>query len=76
MKAQKPIYETFVDHGKLMFRITEGQFAGVEYGYKSLSLNGALDYKIRGKKSTINESNKILFEQEIRGILRDKLSKI
>lgn len=73
---QKPIYETFVDRGKLVFRITEGSFAGTEYVYKSLKLNGALDYKIKNHKHSIDDSNKVLFEQEIRGILRDKLSKL
>lgn len=72
----KPIYETFVDHGKLVFRITGGQFKDVTYAYESLTLDGGLKYKLKSKKSTINESNKILFEQEIRNILRDKLSKI
>lgn len=70
----KPIYETNVDHGKLVFKITQGQFTGVSYVYESLSLNGNLQYKLKANKSTINDTNRILFEQEIRGILKDKLN--
>ena len=72
----KKLYETSVDHGKLVFKITQGSFAGVSYVYESLSLNGNLKYKLKANKNAINESNKILFEQEIRSILRDKLSKL
>ena len=72
----KKLYKTSVDHGKLVFKITQGSFAGVSYVYESLSLNGNLKYKLKANKNAINESNKILFEQEIRSILRDKLSKI
>ena len=72
----KKFYETFVDHDKLYFRILEGSFKGVEFNYKSLMLDGKLDYKVKSHKSMITESNKILFENEIRGILRDKLSKL
>ena len=77
MKTQlKKIYETHVDHGKLVFKITEGSFAGVSYTYDSMMLNGELKYKLKSNKSAINESNKILFEQEIRNILRDKLASL
>ena len=76
MKTVKKIYETFADRGKLVFRITEGQFKDVEYTYNSLKLNGELKYKVKSHKSIVNESNKVLFEQEIRNILRDKLSVI
>lgn len=75
MKEQKT-YETFVDKNKLYFRILEGAFRGIEYSYKSLALNGDLQYKIKTKKNLVDNSNKILFEQEIRCILRDKLSKL
>lgn len=75
MKPKK-FYETFVDRNKLYFRILEGQFKGVEYSYKSLMLDGKLDYKLKNHKTTITEENKLLFEQEIRSILRDKLSKL
>ena len=74
--TSKKLYETFVDHNKLYFRILEGSFKGVEYNYKSLMLDGKLDYKIKNHKSVVTEDNKLLFEQEIRGILRDKLSKL
>lgn len=76
MKTTKKIYETFVDRGKLYFRILEGQFKDVEFSYKSLMLDGKLDYRIKSHKSIITENNKILFENEIRNILRDKLSKL
>lgn len=77
MKTQhKKIYETFADRGKLVFKITEGSFAGVSYTYDSMMLNGELKYKLKSNKSAINESNKILFEQEIQNILRDKLASL
>lgn len=76
MKDQNKFYVTFVDHGKLYFRILEGAFKDVEFSYKSMLLNGKLDYQIKSHKSSINESNKILFENEIRGILRDKLASL
>lgn len=77
MKQQtKKIYETTVDRGKLVFKITEGQFSGVSYTYDTMMLNGDLKYKLKSNKSIINESNKMLFESEIRNILRDKLSKL
>ena len=69
-------YETYAKNGKLVFKITEGDFAGVEYVYESLNLDGRIGYKVRTKKSTINDSNKILFESTIRGIIKDKLNKI
>ena len=48
MKTEsKKLYETFVDHGKLIFRITEGQFKDVEYTYNSLKLDGELKYKVK-----------------------------
>ena len=72
----KPIYETTADHGKLVFKITGGQFDGVSYVYESLSLDGVLKYKLKTKKNQVNESNKLLFEQEIRNILRDKLASL
>ena len=76
MKTQKKLYETFVEKDKLYFRILEGSFKGVEYNYKSLMLDGKLDYKIKNHKSVITERNKLLFEQEIRSILRDKLNSL
>jgi len=72
----KDKYETFVEKNKLYFRILEGSFSGIEYSYKSLALNGDLQYKIKTKKNLVDDNNKLLFEQEIRTILRDKLSKI
>lgn len=72
----KPIYETTADHGKLVFKITGGQFDGVSYVYESLSLDGVLKYKLKAKKNQVNENNKFLFEQEIRNILKDKLNSI
>ena len=76
MKTVKKIYETFADRGKLVFKITEGTFQGVTYTYESMMLNGDLKYKLKTNKSAINDSNKILFEQEIRNILRDKLASL
>ena len=77
MKTEaKKIYETFVDHGKLVFKITEGQFSGVSYTYDTMLLNGEVKYKLKSNKSIINEDNRMLFESEIRGILRDKLTKL
>ena len=77
MKTQlKKIYETHVDRGKLVFKITEGQFNGVEYTYDSMMLNGDLKYKLKTKKTLVTEDNKILFEQEIRNILHDKLNQL
>lgn len=75
-KNNIPLYETHVVGGNLVFKITQGQFAGVEYVYESLSLNGDLKYKLRGKKKQVNDENRLLFESEIRSVLRDKLSKI
>jgi hypothetical protein len=72
----KPLYETHVAGGNLVFKITAGPFAGVEYTYESLSLNGELKYKLRSKKKQVDDSNRILFESEIRRIIKDKLSKI
>ena len=73
---QKKIYETFADRGKLVFKITEGTFEGVTYTYDSMMINGDLKYKLKANKAVVNESNKLLFEQEIRTILRDKLASI
>lgn len=69
-------YTTINENGTLVFKIDEGEFKDVKYIYNSLSLNGELKYRIKSKKTVINEDNKLLFEQEIRNILKDKLSKI
>lgn len=76
MKQLKPLYETHVSGGNLVFKILDGQFKDVEYTYESLSLNGELKYKLRTKKKLIDDSNRLLFESEIRSIIKDKLSKI
>ena len=75
-RTLKPLYETHAVGGNLVFKITSGQFSGTEYVYESLSLDGNLKYKLRGRKKSIDDSNRLLFESEIRSILRDKLSKI
>ena len=75
-RTLKPLYETHPVNGKLVFKITEGPFSGVEYVYESLSLIGELKYKIRSKKNLVTDSNRLLFESEIRSIIKDKLSKI
>lgn len=75
-QIEKPIYETYAKNGKLVFKITEGEFAGVEYVYESAKLNGEISYKIKNGKSTISKNNKILFENTIRKIIADKLKKI
>lgn len=69
-------YKNTVKNGKLLFEITSGQFKGVEYLYEKLSLNGNLSYKILSGKKRIDDTNKILFESEIRDILKEKLSKL
>lgn len=68
-KAKKTI------DGKLMFEITEGQFKGTKYTYGKLDGTG-LTYTVESANINIDENNKILFENEIRAILNDKLSKI
>lgn len=62
-------------NGKLLFEITSGQFKGTKYSYDKLDENG-LTYDIESSNINIDEKNKILFENEIRSILKDKLSKI
>lgn len=75
-QIEKPIYETYAKDGKLVFKITEGEFTGVEYVYEAAKLNGEISYKIKNGKSTISKNNKILFENTIRKIIADKLKKI
>ena len=69
-------YETYAKNGKLIFRILEGSFKDVEYVYESLDINGKLKYKIKNKKSTITDTNRLLFESTIRSIIKDKLSRL
>lgn len=69
-------YDTVVKDGKMLFVINEGSFTGVKYFYKSLSLEGDLKYKIVENKNLVNDENKFLFENTIRHIIKDKLSKI
>lgn len=70
------LYETTVKNDKMVFKITDGPFKDVEYVYESLDLNGDLKYKIRTKKNLITPQNTFLFENTIRKIIRDKLSKL
>lgn len=69
---KKP-YTTSSKHGSLYFKITEGQFKDVEYKYISLTEDGGLKYQITSNKKSVNDTNKYLFEKEIKNILDDKL---
>lgn len=69
------LYETYVKSDKTVFRITSGQFEGVEYIYESLGLNGDIKYKLKLKKNAVTPQNQALFENTIRYIIKDKLSK-
>lgn len=63
---------------KLGFKILEGQFKNTIYQYDSLTEAEGLKYKVISTegKNEINDNNKLIFEDQIRKILSDKLSKI
>ena len=69
-------YNTYVRNGKLCFVINEGQFKNVEYEYNSLTEDKGLQYKVIKNSKAINENNKLLFENDIRNILQNKLKSI
>lgn len=61
-------YITESYNNKLSFEISEGQFKGVKFIFESLTSNG-LKYKIISGKNLVKDSNKFLFENEIKQIL-------
>lgn len=66
-------YKTFAKNNNLYFTITSGQFKNITYKYNTLTESNKLDYSIIKGSKLINNSNKYLFEQDIKQILADKL---